>query len=139
MILWKFEILKKIWNLVMPTLHRRYTLETRDPGYSEKYINIYTGYTGYKRSRRYRRHGGSRRSRKLTEERASPPNSGAKPEHPMCKVTIFSKHGAKPSPPDWVSKICRGMTSQIWVKNGGSKFSTLARTYFDGGPVLSKK
>jgi len=31
------------------------------------------------------------------------------------------------------------MKSQIWVKNGGSKISILVRTYFGGGPVLSKK
>jgi len=57
----------------------------------------------------------------------------------MCRKKNIYIYGAKPSPPDWVSKIYRGVKSQTWVKNGGSKFPTLARTYFEGGSVLSKK
>ena len=95
---------------MMPTLHRRYTLETLNTGYT-KNIETHTQeiqeIQQYKRYRRYGRYGRYRRSRKLTEERASPPNSGAKPERPMFMI-LDENHGAKPSPPDRVSIFFAG-------------------------------
>ena len=49
------------------------------------------------------------------------------------------QNGAKPSPPDWVSKLYRGMKSQISVKNGGSKFPSLGWMCIRSRLVPSKK